>query len=132
MERLMNLCPEETRSLLVKYFNKVIDLRIEFRKQDMAFSELEVGWFLTFFTVSCKSFIFFSLIVLFLLLLTYPYPCQSQYEEQSRYVSDLKAAYQQASLEMERRITSQQRDYQHKISTLLRQFNDDSSGEREV
>ncbi|KAK4327216.1 hypothetical protein Pmani_002302 [Petrolisthes manimaculis] len=93
MERLMNLCPEETRSLLVKYFNKVIDLRTEFRKQDLAFSELE-----------------------------------SQYEEQSRYVSDLKAAYQQASLEMERRITSQQRDYQHKISTLLRQFNDDSSG----
>lgn len=46
MERLMNLCPEETRSLLVKYFNKVIDLRIEFRKQDMAFSELEVCWFI--------------------------------------------------------------------------------------
>ncbi|XP_069935745.1 kinesin-like protein KIF7 isoform X2 [Cherax quadricarinatus] len=93
MERLMNLCPEETRSLLVKYFNKVIDLRIEFRKQEIAFSDLE-----------------------------------NQYEEQSRYISDLKAAYQQASLEMERRITSQQRDYQQKISTLLRQFNDDSSG----
>ncbi|KAG7172995.1 Kinesin-like protein kif7-like, partial [Homarus americanus] len=93
MERLMNLCPEETRSLLVKYFNKVIDLRIEFRKQEIMFSDLE-----------------------------------NQYEEQSRYISDLKAAYQQASLEMERRITSQQRDYQQKISTLLRQFNDDSSG----
>ncbi|XP_071521390.1 kinesin-like protein kif7 [Panulirus ornatus] len=93
MDRLMNLCPEETRSLLVKYFNKVIDLRIEFRKQEIAFSDLE-----------------------------------NQYEEQSRYISDLKAAYQQASLEMERRITSQQRDYQQKISTLLRQFNDDSSG----
>lgn len=53
---------------------------------------------------------------------------QNQYEEQSRYISDLKAAYQQASLEMERRMTSQQRDYQQKISTLLRQFNEDSSG----
>ncbi|XP_047490403.1 kinesin-like protein KIF7 [Penaeus chinensis] len=93
MERLMNLCPEETRSLLVKYFNKVIDLRIEFRKQEISFSDLE-----------------------------------TQYDEQQRYISDLKAAYQQASLEMERRITSQQRDYQQKISTLLRQFNDDSSG----
>nr|XP_045609044.1 kinesin-like protein kif7 [Procambarus clarkii] len=93
MERLMNLCPEETRSLLVKYFNKVIDLRIEFRKQEISFSDLE-----------------------------------NQYEEKLRYISDLKAAYQQASLEMERRITSQQRDYQQKISTLLRQFNDDSSG----
>lgn len=29
---------------------------------------------------------------------------------------------------MERRITLQQREYQQKISTLLRQFNDDSSG----
>lgn len=38
----MNLCPEETRSLLVKYFNKVIDLRIEFRKQEISFSDLEV------------------------------------------------------------------------------------------
>ncbi|XP_068249872.1 kinesin-like protein KIF27 [Palaemon carinicauda] len=93
MDRLMNLCPEEMRSLLVKYFNKVIDLRIEFRKQEIAFSDLEV-----------------------------------QYDEQSRYISDLKAAYQQASLEVERRITCQQRDYQQKIATLLRQFNDDSSG----
>ncbi|KAK7065170.1 microtubule motor activity protein [Halocaridina rubra] len=93
MERLMNLCPEEMRSLLVKYFNKVIDIRIEFRKQELAFSDLE-----------------------------------AQYDEQSRYISDLKAAYQQASLEVERRITCQQRDYQQKIATLLRQFNDDSSG----
>ncbi|MPC21903.1 Kinesin-like protein KIF7 [Portunus trituberculatus] len=93
MERLVSLSHEETRSLLVKYFSKVIDLRIEFRKQDIAFSDLE-----------------------------------TQYDEQSRYISDLKAAYQQASLEMERRITVQQRDYQQKISTLLRQFNDDSSG----
>ncbi|KAG0703942.1 Kinesin-like protein KIF7 [Chionoecetes opilio] len=89
MERLVSLSHEETRSLLVKYFGKVIDLRVEFRKQDIAFSDIE-----------------------------------SQYEEQSRYISDLKAAYQQASLEMERRITLQQRDYQQKISTLLRQFND--------
>ena len=44
MDRLMNLSPEEMRSLLVKYFNKVIDLRIEFRKQEIAFSELEVNF----------------------------------------------------------------------------------------
>ena len=44
------------------------------------------------------------------------------------YISDMKAAYQQASLDMERRIIQQQRDYQQKISTLLRQFNEDSSG----
>ncbi|XP_050696395.1 kinesin-like protein KIF27 isoform X2 [Eriocheir sinensis] len=93
MERLVNLSHEETRSLLVKYFSKVIDLRVEFRKQDIAFNDLE-----------------------------------NQYDEQSRYISDLKAAYQQASLEVERRITMQQRDYQQKIATLLRQFNDDSSG----
>ena len=43
MERLVSLSHEETRSLLVKYFSKVIDLRIEFRKQDIAFSDLEVS-----------------------------------------------------------------------------------------
>ncbi|XP_076065680.1 kinesin-like protein costa isoform X2 [Oratosquilla oratoria] len=93
MERLMNLTAEEIRSLLVKYFNKVIDIRLEFRKQEISFSDIE-----------------------------------KQYEEQSKYIHDLKAAYQQASLEMERRITSQQREYQQKIGTLLHQFNDDSSG----
>ncbi|CAL4230383.1 unnamed protein product, partial [Meganyctiphanes norvegica] len=93
MDRLMNLSTEEIRSLLVKYFNKVIDIRIEFRKQEIAFADLE-----------------------------------NQYDQQSRYISDMKSAYQQASLEMEQRIIAQQRDYQHKISTLLRQFNDDSSG----
>ncbi|KAB7500084.1 Kinesin-like protein KIF7 [Armadillidium nasatum] len=92
-ERLKCLSLAELHFLLVKFFSRTIDLRIEFRKHELDFAELE-----------------------------------NQFDEQNRYICNLKAAYQQASLEMERRLTSLQREYQYKISYLLKQFNEDTTG----
>ena len=45
-----------------------------------------------------------------------------------RYINDMKAAYQQASLDMERKTIQQERYYQRKISSLLKQFTKDPTG----
>ncbi|KAF2352244.1 hypothetical protein FHG87_017000 [Trinorchestia longiramus] len=42
LDRLLNLSLEEIRTLLIRYFSRVIDIRIEFRKQEIAYTELEL------------------------------------------------------------------------------------------
>ncbi|XP_018018379.1 kinesin-like protein 2, partial [Hyalella azteca] len=42
LDRLLNLSLDEIRALMVKYFSRVIDIRIEFRKQEIAYTELEL------------------------------------------------------------------------------------------
>jgi hypothetical protein len=52
---------------------------------------------------------------------------QAQFEDQSRYVRKLSAALKHTQLEMERRQSSHQRNYEHKANTVQRQLDQDSS-----
>jgi len=81
LTRLMSLTHVETRSLLCKYFHKVIDLREGSKKIEQQFAELE-----------------------------------SQFEDQSRYVWKLSSALKHTQLEVERRSTNHQRNYEQKTS----------------
>lgn len=48
---------------------------------------------------------------------------QAQYEDQSRYIRKLSAALKHTQLEMERRSSTHQRNYEHKPNVLPRHFN---------
>ena len=85
----MSLSHAETRSLLCKYFQKVIDLREGSKKMEQQYAELE-----------------------------------AQFEDQSAYVRKLSTALKHTQLEVERRAAAHQRNYEHKISHVLKQLGD--------
>ena len=110
----MSLSHAETRSLLCKYFQKVIDLREGSKKMEQQFADLEVRLMILPFYIFLKPII-------------YLFCTKAQFEDQSRYVRKLSAALKHTQLEMERRSTSHHRNYEHKAGAVPRQFDQDSS-----
>lgn len=114
----MSLTHTETRSLLCKYFQKVIDLREGSKKMEQQFAELEVIFIPIFSTV------------IFIIYLNYYSIIQAQFEDQSRYVRKLSAALKHTQLEMGRRQPSHQRNYEPKTHPVQRQLDHDSNMSR--
>ncbi|WAR03106.1 KIF27-like protein [Mya arenaria] len=87
VNRLNSLSADDLKSLLSKYFEKVINLREQERKTSLQSSEMEV-----------------------------------KLDEQTRIIRDLEGALQRSAMEVDRRITSQQREYEQKIQLLMHQL----------
>ncbi|KAK7099081.1 hypothetical protein V1264_003272 [Littorina saxatilis] len=87
LNRLSSLTPSETRSMLSRYFEKVISLREGERKLKLQNSETEV-----------------------------------KVEEMERVVRELENALQRSGLELDRRLTQQQQEYEKKIQLLMHQL----------
>ncbi|XP_041641976.1 kinesin-like protein kif7 [Cheilinus undulatus] len=86
MAKLSYLSASETRALLCKYFDKVVSLREEERKLQLALAELEM-----------------------------------QLDEQQRLVQWLENALDRTQLDMDRRLTQQQKEHERSIQLLLQQ-----------
>ncbi|XP_048780280.1 kinesin-like protein KIF27 isoform X2 [Ostrea edulis] len=92
MNRLNALSAVETKTLLSKYFDKVINLREKERKTDLQCSEMEV-----------------------------------KLDEQERLIRELEGALQRAAVEVDRRLTKQQREYEQKMQLLMHQITTSST-----
>ncbi|XP_064601119.1 kinesin-like protein KIF27 [Liolophura sinensis] len=88
INRLNSLSNTETKALLSKYFEKVINLKEAEHKRSLETSEME-----------CKL------------------------DEQERLIRELESVLQRSAMEMDRRLTQQQRDYEVKIQLLVQQLN---------
>ncbi|XP_078332438.1 kinesin-like protein KIF27 isoform X4 [Crassostrea virginica] len=92
MNRLNALSSVETKTLLSRYFEKVINLREKERKTELQCSEMEV-----------------------------------KLDEQERLIRELEGALQRAAVEVDRRLTKQQREYEQKIQLLMHQITTSST-----
>lgn len=90
--RLNALSAVETKTLLSKYFEKVINLREQERKTELQCSEMEV-----------------------------------KLDEQERLIRELEGALQRAAVEVDRRLTKQQREYEQKMQLLMHQITTSST-----
>ncbi|KAK6191693.1 hypothetical protein SNE40_003312 [Patella caerulea] len=99
MNRINLLKTSEIKSLLARYFDKVITLREEERRITLTCSEYEV-----------------------------------KVDEQERLIRELESALQRTKLDIDRRLTKQQREYEQKIQLLMNQLTDGgmSSGDAAV
>uniref|UniRef100_A0A3Q3INY6 Kinesin motor domain-containing protein n=1 Tax=Monopterus albus TaxID=43700 RepID=A0A3Q3INY6_MONAL len=86
MAKLSYLSASETRALLCKYFDKVVSLREEERKLQLALAELEM-----------------------------------QLDEQQRLVQWLENALDRTQLDIDRRLTQQQKEHERSVQLLLQQ-----------
>ncbi|KAK3104146.1 hypothetical protein FSP39_024813, partial [Pinctada imbricata] len=87
MNRLNALSAIETKTLLSKYFEKVISLKENERRNNLQYSEMEV-----------------------------------KIDEKDRLIRELEGALQRAAMEVDRRLTKQQREYEQKIQLLMHQM----------
>ncbi|KAL3842329.1 hypothetical protein ACJMK2_020357 [Sinanodonta woodiana] len=92
LNRLNALTSQETKSLLAKYFEKVVSLRENERKTSLKFSTMEV-----------------------------------KIDEQERLIQELEASLQRSVVEMDRRLTTQQKEYEQKIQLLMHQLMENNS-----
>ncbi|XP_061178029.1 kinesin-like protein KIF27 isoform X2 [Saccostrea echinata] len=92
MNRLKALSAVETKTLLSKYFEKVVNLREKERKTDVQCSEMEV-----------------------------------KLDEQEQLIRELEGALQRAAVEVDRRLTKQQREYEQKMQLLMQQITTSST-----
>lgn len=87
INRLNSLSTAETRTLLSRYFDKVISLRETERKISLHNSEQEV-----------------------------------KIDEQERLIRELESSLQRTQVDIDRRLTKQQKEYEQKIQLLMRQI----------
>ncbi|XP_033751505.1 LOW QUALITY PROTEIN: kinesin-like protein KIF27 [Pecten maximus] len=87
INRLNSLSTTETRTLLSRYFDKVISLRETERKINLHNSEQEV-----------------------------------KIDEQERLIRELESSLQRSQVDIDRRLTKQQKEYEQKIQLLMRQI----------
>ncbi|XP_035825943.1 kinesin-like protein KIF27 isoform X2 [Aplysia californica] len=87
LQRLNSLTTAETRSLLSRYFDKVVGLRDQERKLNLKCSEMEM-----------------------------------KTDEQERLIRELEGALQRSALEIDRKLTQQQREYEQKMQLLMHQL----------
>ncbi|XP_021353306.1 kinesin-like protein KIF27 [Mizuhopecten yessoensis] len=87
INRLNSLSTAETRTLLSRYFDKVIKLREMERKMNLHSSEQEV-----------------------------------KIDEQERLIREMESSLQRTQVDIDRRLTKQQKEYEQKIQLLMRQI----------
>ncbi|XP_033108904.1 kinesin-like protein KIF27 [Anneissia japonica] len=91
MGRLGSLSTVETKALLARYFEKVVDLRESEKQKELEVNELEM-----------------------------------KIDEQERLVRELDGALQRAEIEMDRKITEQQKQHQERVQFLMKQIEEQS------
>ncbi|XP_072045024.1 kinesin-like protein KIF27 isoform X2 [Amphiura filiformis] len=90
--RFNSLSTDDARTLLTRYFEKVIDLREGDKRKDLEISEL-----------------------------------QMKIDEQSRFAREVEGALENARMELDRRLTIQEKEHEQRVQLLVRQMKDGSN-----